>query len=282
MNHALVTIVGILALGFVLPGCESSVNTRLERARQLSFAGKAQEAAAEYRVLLAYLDEEGDHESERTRAARVESLARYGDLTYLELRDYRSAAEAYRMLIAEEPAHEEAWAAREKLADLSKRFLSDPSEAIAQWQALAESGRPEGERFAYLAAKAYFEQQQYEQARKECAALAERAPGSKWAADALFLLATAWQFEGENAQAVAAFEEVERRWPDSEIASRARFQIGEARLAMDDPEAALASYLEALKRHPDPQRVQAEILRARRRLAEAQRIEQTTRAGARG
>lgn len=279
MNRALVTIIGALALA--LAGCQSSVANRLERARQLAFAGKAQEAAAEYRALHAFLDEE-DGEDEVMREARAESLARYGDLSYLELRDYRSAAEAYRTLIADLPSHEEAWAAREKLADLSKRFLSDPSEAIAQWQALAESGRPDSERFAYLAAKTYFEQQQYEQVRKECAALADRAPGSKWAADALFLLATAWQFEGEHDQAVSAFEEVERRWPDSELAARARFQIGDARLAMDDPEAALASYLEALKRHPDPQRVQAEILRARRRLAEAQRIEQNARAGARG
>jgi len=279
MNRALVTMVGVLA--FALAGCQSSVASRLERARQLSFAGKTQEAAAEYRALLAFLDDE-DGDDEAVRAARAESLARYGDLSYLELRDYRSAAEAYRTLIAEQPSHEEAWAAREKLADLAKRFLGDPSEAIAQWQELSESGRPDSERFAYLAAKSYFEQQQYAQARNECAALAQRAPGSKWAADALFLLATAWQFEGDNAQAVAAFEEVERNWPESELAPRARFQIGQARLAMDDPEGALSSYLEALKRHPDPQRVQAEILRARRRLAEAQRIEQTAREGVRG
>ncbi len=268
-------------LVLVLTGCRSSIETRLERARQLTFAGKSVEATAEYRALLAILDD-ADRNDEQAQAARVESLSRSGDLSYLELRDYRSAVEAYRGLIRVAPNHEEAWAAREKLADISRRFFGDLHEAIAQWQALAASGRPDAERFAYLTAKGYFELHEYEQSRKECRDLADRAPDTKWAADALFLLGTSWQFEGKHEEAIAVFEEVEARWADTELGPRSRFQIGQAKLALDDPEGALASYLEALKRHPDPQRVQAEITRARRSVAEAQRIQQSTRQGFRG
>lgn len=277
MNAKLALLLGVTTL---LSACQSSVEVRLERARQLNFAGQHKEAAAEYGALLTLLD--GAEPTDLNRDARIESLARVGDLRYLELRDYRGAADAYRTLIREAPTSDEAWAAREKLADLSRRFFDDLNESIALWQALAASGRPDSDQFAYLAAKGYFELREYEQCRQECKQLAARAQGSKVAADALFLLATAWQFEGKNAEAIAAFEEVERRWPDSELSPRARFQIGQAQLAMDDPESALASYLEALKRHPDPQGVQAEILRARRRLSEAARIEAGTKAGFRG
>lgn len=277
MNRMLVILLGTVVM---LSACESRLDRRLERARQLAFAGKIEEASAEYRSALSLLD--GGELDEANRAAWVEAISRIGDLSYLELRDYRGAAEAYRRLIQEEPRSEAAWEAREKLADLSKRFFDDPNEAIAQWQVLATSGRPDADRFAYLVAKTYFELAEYEQSRKECNTLATRFPDGKWAADALFLAATAWQFEGKHQEAIQVFEEVERRWAALEIAPRARFQIGQAQLALDELDSALASYLEALKRHPDPQRVQAEIVRARRKLAEAARIEEGTRAGFRG
>jgi len=270
----------LVASTLFFAACQSSVEVRLERARELSFAGQSKEAAAEYGALLTLL--EGAESNERNDAAKVETLARLGDLRYLTLRDYRGAADAYRRLIREAPASEEAWAAREKLADLSRRFFDDLNEAIAQWQALAASGRPDADRFSYLVAKSYFELQDYEQSRKECNDLAARHPDSKWAADALFLLGTAWQFEGKHAESIPVFEEIEQRWPTSEFAPRARFQIGQSQLALEDPESALASYLEALKRHPDPQTVQAEIQRARRHLSEAVRLEARAKAGFRG
>lgn len=256
-------------LGALAAGCQSGVESRLEHARELVFQDRPQAAVAEYRSLLVRL--EGD-ERPFARDARIEAYSRIADLSYVALRDYQAAADAYRALITEAPEAEESWAAREKLADLSRRYLGDFAEAINQWQILATSGRPDAGRFGYQVAKAYFERRDYEQCRSESRIVAEREGDGKWAHDALFLLATAFQFEGKHEEAVSAFQEIRERWPDTEIAARAAYQVGQSLLAQDDPDGALEAYLDALQRHPDPQRVQADIARARSRAAEAARI----------
>jgi len=259
----------IFALGLFALGCQPSIERRLEEARELIFQQRTEEAIAAYRSLLYALESQPGKEAE---CARIEALSRIGDLTYLEKRDVRGAAETYRALIDLAPQSEEAYWAREKLAEIAHRHLKDYPEAISHWQALAGSGRPDADRFAYLVAKAYFELRDFEQSRQECETVARKFPDSKAAQDALFLLATSHQFEGNHEKAIAAFDRVEELWPGTEIATRARFQKGRARFASGDPDGALADYLEALKTHPDPERVQAEIARARRHLAELERI----------
>lgn len=257
------------ALGFSLLACQPSLESRLEEARELVFRQRSEEAIAAYRSLLYALE---GVEGESAQKARIEALSRIGDLSYLEKRDVKGAAEAYRTLIRIAPSAEEAYWAREKLAEIAHRHFKDLPEAIAQWQVLATSGREGAEQFAYRVAKAYFESRDYEQSRKECESIVQAFPEGKVAQDALFLLATSYQFEGKYEDAIAAFERVEARWPGSEIAARARFQKGRARMSSGDPDGALADYLDALKTHPDPERVQAEIARARRYVAELERI----------
>lgn len=253
----------------VLAGCQPSLESRLEEARDLVFERRAEEAIVAYRSLLYHLE---GKEGPGVEQARVEALSRIGDLSYLELRAFPAAAEAYRSLLAAAPASEEAHWAREKLAEIAHRHLDDIPQAIGHWQALASSGREGTDRFAYLVAKAYFELRNFEQSRSEAEAVSRNFPDSKWAQDALFLLATTWQFEGKHAEAIEAFERVERTWEGSEIAARAQLERGRARFAVGDADGALADYLEALKRHPDPERVQAEIARARRHVAELERM----------
>src|SRR5690606_40838361 len=72
---------------------------------------------------------------------------------------------SYRALIDLAPQSEEAYWAREKLAEIAHRHLKDYPEAISHWQALAGSGRPDADRFAYLVAKAYFELRRSEERR---------------------------------------------------------------------------------------------------------------------
>lgn len=259
----------IIALGALALGCQPRLESRLEEARELVFQQRTEEAIAAYRSLLIALEGESGEDALRMR---IEALSRVGDLTYLEKRDVRVAAETYRQLIQLAPASEEAFWAREKLAEIAHRYFKDYTEAITQWQALASSGREGAENFAYLVAKAYFELRDFDQSRKECEAVAQKFPDSKASQDALFLLATSLQFEGEFEASIEAFERVEKLWPETEIATRARFQKGRSRLSAGDPDGALADYIEALKTHPDPERVQAEIARARRHVAELERI----------
>lgn len=265
MRPYLIAGISLLALA----GCQSSLESRLEEARDLVFESRTEEAIVSYRALLFHLEGKEGPEVER---ARIEALSRIGDLSYLELRAFQAAAEAYRSLVAVAPTSDEAHWAREKLAEIAHRHLGDLPQAIGHWQALATSGRDGADRFAYLVAKAYLERRDYEQSRSEAEAVARNFPESKWAQDALFLLATTWQFEGKHSEAIEAFERVERTWEGSEIAARAQLEKGRARFSLGDPDGALTDYLEALKRHPDPDRVQAEIARARRHVAELERM----------
>ena len=254
-----------LWLGVVAAGCGRSGDARLEHARDLTYEKRHADAADEYQALL---EERGTREDEEALRQRALALARLGDLYWLELGDAKRAAETYRKLIAVAPASDEAWIARERLADLAQRHLRDLHEAIAQWQALAASGRPGAEKFGYEAAKGYFELHDYEQCRKEARALARNFPEGALADDASFLVATAYQFEGKFREAIEAFGEVRARWPDGELAARATFQIGQCQASLGEHEAALATYIEALKTHPDPLRIQPEVTRMRRLLAE--------------
>src|SRR5690606_34914751 len=157
--------VAFVALGFLLVACQSSIDSRLEEARELVFRQRPEEAIAAYRSLLYALEGQND---ERAQKARIEALSRIGDLSYLEKRDIQGAAEAYRTLIRLAPNAEEAYWAREKLAEIAHHHLRDLPEAITHWQVLATSGREGSEQFAYRVARAYFEARDYEQSRKEC------------------------------------------------------------------------------------------------------------------
>ncbi|WP_373046640.1 tetratricopeptide repeat protein [Vulgatibacter sp.] len=249
----------------------NSVGARLERASELVFERKYEEAVAAYRAIVAGLDPDEDREG------WVEAHARLGEITYLELSEPRRAAEIYRRLIATAPQAEESWTARERLAEIARGELDDVHDAIAQWEALARSGRPNADRFALKIARAYFSLGDYEQCRQEAQALAERSPGGRWTADALFLLATAFQMENRHDEAVAAFEVVESRYPDTAVAARSRYQIGQSKASQRDWEGAQAALLAALETHPDPWRVQADLARVRKHLAELRKMRPLTR-----
>lgn len=267
-------LAALLGAGLLWYAHERSPAARLARASALAFERRPAEAAAVYESVIASLDPAGD------RDAWADAHVRLAQLRQLELGDPRGAAEIYRRLIAQAPDAEPSWVARERLADLARHELHDPGEAMAQWRALALSGRPGADRFAYRIARAHFAAGAYEEAREASRALADRSPGGKWTDDALLLRASAFEIEGRYAEAITAFEDVERRYPGSETAARARYQIGQAQAASRDWEAAQASLLQALETHPDPWRVQADLARVRRHLAELRKMRPLDRAEA--
>lgn len=260
-------IAGVLAACAVasLTGCDDAAEQRLERARDLAFEGRHEPAAEEYRLLLSELGDRRDAKSVRLRAQALLALA---DLAWLRLADPPGAAALYRKVITEAPTSEEGWLARERLGDVAELKLHDLQEAIVQWQALAASGRPGADGFAYKVARGYFELHDFLQCRKETEALTQNFPTSLWVDDAIFLTATAFQFEGQHEQAIAAFERAIAAAREPALAARARFQTGQSLAALGRLQEALELHLAALTDHPDPQRVQPEIQRLRRLIAE--------------
>jgi len=269
-------VAGTLLLGAGLAWFvhERAPATRLAHARDLVFERRIPAAAAAYEALAVTLDPVDDRE------AWVEAHVRLGELRQLELDDPRGAAEVYRRLVATAPEAEASWIARERLADLARNRLNDTDEAVAQWQALALSGRPNADRFAYRLARAHFAARDWEAAREACRALAARSPAGRWTGRALLLLGSSFEIEGRYDEAIAAFEDVEARFPGTEPAARARYQIGQVQAARRDWESAQASLLQALEVHPDPWRVQADLARVRRHLAELRRMRPLARAEA--
>jgi len=258
----------VLLAALALAGCEDAAGARLQRARDLAFEGKHEKAAEEYRLVLSELGERRDGDAVSQRGAALLALA---DLAWLRLADPAGAAALYRRVIAEAPGSEESWVARERLGDVAELKLRDLHEAIAQWQALAASGRPGADAFAYKVARGYFELHDFAQCRKEADGILQSFPGSPWRDDAIFLSATASQFEVRHEEAIATFRRVMEATAEPTLAARARFQIGLSLAALGRLEEALQALLDSLAEHPDPQRVQPEIQRLRRLVAEAER-----------
>lgn len=235
---------------------------QLDRAGALAFKERWAEAAAAYRAIIASADPVEERE------VWLEAHARLADVTWMGLSDERGAAEIYRAMIERAPRAEQSWIARERLAEIADRHFGDVHEAIAHWQALAGSGRPNAQAFAWKVAKAYFRIGDYDQVRQECESIVHRWPDGEFADDAMLLIGTAWQFEGRHEEAIAAFEAAEARFAGTETAARARYQIGQSRASLRDWEGAQAALLEALETHPDPFRVQADLARVQKHLAE--------------
>jgi tetratricopeptide (TPR) repeat protein len=254
-----------LALAAVALGaCSSSADERLERARAITASGTPRQAAEAWNAVLAVVEHTRGSDA---RHKRVEALSELGDLAYLKLSDPRGAAAAYRRLITEDPSSEAAWAARSKLADIAEHHLHDEAEAIAQRKALAASGRPGADGFAYQAARGYFTQGDMEQCRRDCRELVQRWPRGEFADDALLLIGAAYQFESKHAEAIAAYAEVMKRFAGTEAWARAQFQTARSLSALGRHDEALQGLLLALPTYPDPQEVQAEIAREREAVA---------------
>lgn len=266
-------------LGVWLAACSSSAAERLDRARALTASGPPERAAEAWKAVLAVVENVRGGEARRIR---VEALSELGDLAYLKLGDPQGAAVAYRRLIAEEPGSEAAWSARAKLADVAERHLHDLAEAIAQRKALAASNRPGADGFAYEAARGYFTLGDMEQARRDCRELVQRWPQGEFADDALLLAGASYQFESKHGEAIAAYAEVLKHFPDTPPAARARYQTARSLSALGRHEDALQELLRALPLHPDPREVQAEIAREREAIAKVKNARSDFHAGGQG
>jgi tetratricopeptide (TPR) repeat protein len=72
--------------------------------------------------------------------------------------------------------------------------------------------------------------------------------------------------EGKRQEASRAYADLRARFPDSELAPRALFEMGKLKADSGDYEKAIELWVEALKTHPEPKLLQDYIARARKRL----------------
>lgn len=248
-----------------LTACPADPAEHFENAQQLTYQRLYKEALAEYVEVLSLVAKK---ESDRARELRMKALKAAGDICHFELRDQSRAVEYYRSLLASFPEHPTAIEVRANLASIY-RSVGDLRSAVAELAAIVHTfpDHEDAHRYQYLAAKDYFELRDWEQVVVEANLLAERYPDSEYVDDAQLLVASSWVLQGQRQRALQAYDEFLERWPDGELAPRAMFE--QARLYAEDEklEESVELLLKALKTHPTPKLVQAEIARIRRRIA---------------
>jgi tetratricopeptide (TPR) repeat protein len=254
-----------LALMLCLAGCKrSDPPTRLQNARERLYAHQPQAALEEYRLALDALDRD---ESKEAAVYRARALRGAADTYYLELRDFKRAVEVYRELSQLCPEAPETLEGRLHLADILEHQFHDLRGAIAELTAALARNPPQSAELSYRVAKLYFELGDYQQCELESAKVVSKFETSPYVDDALLLRGQALgMMEGHRAEALRAFESLAEKFADSELQPHALFEAGKLRAEGGEPEKAIETWVEALKRHPDPQIVQAVIGRVRKQL----------------
>jgi tetratricopeptide (TPR) repeat protein len=255
----------LLALLALAPGCRKGAEEHMAAARDATFEKRPDEALVEYRKALDALRRD---ESAQALVLRARALKGAADVYWLEQRKVKEAVSVYRELIQQAPESPEALEGRIVLADLLRMHYGDQRGAIDQLTAALARNPPQGAELQYLVAKLYFELGNYAQCELEARKTGERYPSSNLVDDALFLQAQALaMLDGKRSEASRTFADVVQRFPDSELAPHAIFEMGKLRAEAGENEKAIEIWVNALKSHPKPAVVQDAIVRARRRIA---------------
>ncbi len=237
---------------------------RLEQARDLALSGHHRTALLEARaILLAIREERGEKADQVRRGAH--KLA--GDLCAVYLDDARCAAHEYRELVKSYPTAPEAFEARERLGDLDMR-IGDVRGALEAWrdQVATAPARPGADAAQLKIARALLDLGQFHDARSAAAELRSRWPRSPLAPAAALLSAATYHVSGRHADAIAAYDAVERKYHGTQKGAEALFEKGNCLAELGDDEAAVKAYTDALPRHDSPDAVQFALDRAERRL----------------
>ncbi|AKQ69708.1 tetratricopeptide repeat domain protein [Myxococcus hansupus] len=255
----------LAVLSLAATGCRDKPVDHLQRARDATYEKRPDEALVEYRKAFDALRHDSTPEALVLRARALKGAA---DVYWLEQRKVKEAVGVYRELIQQCPESPEALESRIILAELLRVHYRDLRGAIDQLTAALKLNPPQGAELHYLVTKLYFELGDYQQCELETRRVMERFPTSAFVDDALYLQAQAIaMMDGRRQEASRTFADLRTRFPDSELAPHALFEMGKLRADAGENEKAIETWVEALKTHPDPPLVQDYIARARRRIA---------------
>jgi len=258
--------IALVALALAGAGCRRDKPVdHLQRARDATFEKRPDEALVEYRKAFDMLRHDSTPEALVLRARALKGAA---DVYWLEQRKVKEAVGVYRELIQQCPESPEALEARIIVAELLRVYYRDLRGAIDQLTAALQRNPPQGAELHYQVAKLYFELGDYQQCELETRRLIERFATSAFVDDSLFLQAQAISMiDGRRQEASRTFADLRTRFPDSELAPHALFEMGKLRSDAGEHEKAIETWVEVLKTHPDPSLVQDYIARARKRIA---------------
>jgi len=260
--------VGLLWLVILSCGTKG-VEERFGEGLELLFENRYEDAESHFLALARELDRDNAIEF---RPWRARALYQVGRIDHLYLKQPRRAISNYREALKLDPQGEFAYRARRSIASLFQDRLNDYRSAALEFERLVQQfpDRKGIERFRYRIAQCYFMVQDFNQARTEAKLLLEKIPeNNPMAIQAWLLVGNAFYVEGRYAEAAEAHERLLSLQPPADIEGRSLFELGMCYgelLQFDKAERAL---LQALRLHPNPGVVQAQLMALRERRAAA-------------
>lgn len=112
-----------------------------------------------------------------------------------------------------------------RIAEIYKNRQRDYRRAAAEYRKALDLGVENPDRIQYEIADSYFRQEAYNQAVEAFAELRRNYPQSPLLAEAGYRVATVYSLLGEGEAAIESFREVMGRWPTSPYAVEARFGL---------------------------------------------------------
>lgn len=112
-----------------------------------------------------------------------------------------------------------------RIAEIYKNRQHDYRRAAAEFRKALDLGVENPDRIQYEIADSYFRQEAYNQAVEAFAELRRKYPQSPLLAEAAYRMATVYSLLGESEAAIESFREVMGRWPTSPYAVEARFGL---------------------------------------------------------
>lgn len=262
-------ILGALGLTLAAACLSRDVEERFREGTELLFENRYEDAESYFLALARELDRENGPERDRLRAR---ALYQAGRIERLYLNQPRRAVANLREALKLDPQAPYAFNARRAIGRIFQDRLFDYRSAALEFERMLQlfPNRPGIERYRYRIAQCYFQLQDFEQARAESQLLLQKVPQGPLALQTRLLLGNAYYSEGRYADAAKVHEEIVTLDPPVDILSRSLFELGLCYQETAQFDRAEEVFQRALKIHPNPTLVQAQlsILRERREESE--------------
>ena len=181
---------------------------------------------------------------------------------------YQEAIASYEQIVQLDPDAAEARQAQLKIAEIYRDKLSQPEEAIARYQKVAEQypGTEEGAEALYQAGVQFMTAEKYEDAVKVFDEVINKYPEHQQSHYAQLLLAKAYEKTGDSDQASEIYASFARRSDDSKRSVQALLSKAKLDQEMGKQESATQALQDAIKQYGNDPEAQEELQKAKTEL----------------
>jgi len=260
MSTAEKKIVGLLLLLLLMPACTERRQLRLLReAEEKSDQGRYGEAVDKLKLLVSL-----NPESE----SAIKAIFRLGFTLETYLKDYEGALVNYQEFIRVGRDKVSVYEVQKRIATIYFEHYRDPDKSIAAYKRLLASSPEslEADLFQFRIARAFFQQNNFENARQEYQELLEKFPRSQFAARARYEIGNCYYMDNKYDTAIEALKQVLRLHPQSQYATEAEFLMAQCYEQLEKLQNAFQIYENLMGRYSSPGIVEARVSALKRRL----------------